>query len=465
MNERNRGNRGRRPGRRPLMAGAALLLALIVAGAAAFLALSRHAGTRRERAERAKVARAGPRVEVVRVRESPPERRLLLIGETRPYFAVTLYARVSGYMDRLFVDIGDPVKAGQLLAHVESPEQEQAYDSAEADLFNKKRIEKRMRALRRRRLVSQQQEDQAVADARISEANLRTQAVLRGYQDIRAPFDGIISDRYVDPGWLLQNASGSQAASQPIFNLTQTSRLRIFVYVDQVDAPYVQVGDPVEITVPGRTPVRLAGRIGMLAAALDPRTRTRLAEMIVDNSDGRIVAGSFVQVRMSVKMPPFLELPVESLAMRNNEPFVPVITSDGKLRYSKVDLVDNNGIRILVRAGVSPGEAVALNVGDTIAEGSRVQAVELSAGAPPAQQAAGRQGGPAGSPPASAARQPAPGQATPPPLQPAPPPPARELEGKSQSEVRNLLLPYPPGMGSEPAPTPRASAPAGDDTR
>lgn len=420
MNERSRGSGRRHPARGPLTARTAALLALIVAGVVAFLGLSRRAAIRRERAERVKVAWAGPRVETVRVRKSPPERKLLLIGETRPYFAVTLYARVSGYMDRLFVDIGDAVKAGQLLAHVESPEQEQAYDSAEADLYNKTRIARRMRALRRRHLVSQQQEDQAVTDARISEANLRTQAVLRGYQDVRAPFDGIISDRYVDPGWLLQNASGSQAASQPIFSVTQTSRLRIFVYVDQLNAPYVHVGDPVEITVPGRTPVRLSGRIGMLAAALDPRTRTRLGEMIVDNSDGKIVAGSFVQVRMSVKMPPYLELPVESLAMRNNEPFVPVIASDGKLRYSKVDLVDNNGIRILVRAGVSPGEEVALNVGDTIAEGSRVQAVELSAGAPSTRQAAGRQGRPSGSPPAAAARQPAPGQATPAPLQPAP---------------------------------------------
>jgi membrane fusion protein, multidrug efflux system len=375
---------------------------LVTACLTVFLTHHRRAATSKSANERRQIEAAGQTVETAVVKESPTERTLLLIGETRAYYSVTLYARVSGYMNGLFADIGDIVKKNQLLAHVESPEQEQAYNAASADAFNKRRIAQRLQVLRKRKLVSQQQLEQSVSDADTSEANLRTQGVIRAYQDIIAPFDGIISNRYVDPGWLLQNASGSQAASQPLFQVTENDKLRVFIYVDQKDAPFVRAGDPVEILVPNQAEVRYQAKIAMVAGELDPRTRTLLTEVVMDNPQQKIVAGSFVQVQMKVHTPPFLELPIQALVMREKQPYVSVVESGKsgeKLRYAKIDLAENDGENILIRSGVKLGERVALNLGNSALNGQKIQGVAPQAqaqapSAPPPQQAAGQVGAP-----------------------------------------------------------------------
>jgi RND family efflux transporter MFP subunit len=351
-----------------------IVVAIVVTGGTTgYLAFRSHSSNQKETKERKTQQEAGQKVETSIVKQSETERTLLLVGEARPYYSVTLYARVSGYMDQLNADIGDQVKKGQILAHVESPEQEQAYNSAAANLFNLRRIADRMKILRSRNLISQQQKEQAVSQADIAEANLRTQRVMRGYQNVVAPFDGIISNRFVDPGWLLQNASGSQSASQPLFTLSKIDELRLFVYVDQKDAPFVHVGDPVEIQVPNSTEVHQASKVEMIAGELDPKTRTLLVEMILPNPHQTIVAGSFVQVQMKVKTPSFLELPVQALIMSKNEPYVPVVQNDGKIEYTKIQLVENDGERILIRGGVKPGEKVALNIGSTLTDQQKVQ--------------------------------------------------------------------------------------------
>jgi RND family efflux transporter MFP subunit len=348
---------------------------VIAAGLIVLLSLHRRSAEHDQASKRAAHSQAGQRVATVTVKKSENRRSILLIGETRPYFSVTLYARVSGYMDRLDADIGDVVKQGQLLAHVESPEQEQAYNSAKANAFNLRRVANRLVTLRKRQLVSQQQMEQAVSNAEVAEAELRTQAVIRDYQNIVAPFDGIISNRYVDPGSLLQNASSTQSASQPLFVLSQTDRLRVFVYVDQKDAPFVHVGDPVEIIVPNQAGESTQAKVAMIAGELDPKTRTLLTELILENinPEKKIVAGSFVQVQMTITTPPYFQLPVQALVMRNNEAFVPVVESDGKLKYTKIDLAKNDGENILIRSGVELNEKVAINVGDSLSQGQKVQ--------------------------------------------------------------------------------------------
>ncbi len=368
---------------------------LILAGATAFLAIRLHDETKRQAKAVGASEDAGVRVETATVKASPSSHPLLLIGETRPFFSVTLYARVSGYMDGLFVDIGDRVKAGQKLAHVESPETEQAYNSARANAINLRHIATRARNLLRRKLISQQEAEQAFANADVAEANARTEVVLRGYQEVTAPFDGVISNRFVDPGALLQNASGSQAASQPLFTLTQADPLRVFMYVDQKDAPYVKIGDPVQILISDQTQDThaLAAKVDKIAAELDPRTRTLLVEIILPNPGGpnpganhenRIVPGAFVQVRMNVQTPSYFELPIQALTMRAQKPFVPVIEDGGRLHFMPINLVENNGESILIRSGVKNGQSVALNVGNTLAEGQKVR--------PEAQQMAGTVG-------------------------------------------------------------------------
>jgi RND family efflux transporter MFP subunit len=319
--------------------------------------------------------REGRPVVVAEAKLSLPERDLLLIGESRPYYSVTLFARVSGYMTKLLADIGDDVKQGQLLAYVESPEAQQAYNSAKADQINKRRIADRYRVLLKRKLVSPQEAQQAFAAADIADATLKTQEVVLGYQNVTAPFNGKISQRFVDPGALIQNASGSQSASQPLFTLSQTDRLRVYIYIDQKDAPFVKVGDPVEISLASRANEKMNGKIEMLAGELDPKTRTLLAEVIMDNHEQKIVAGSFLQIGLKIKTQPLLSLPSEALVMRGNEAFVPVIEPGDKIRYVKIDLAENTGKELLIRTGIRQGDRVAVNVGNSLTDGQKVKPV------------------------------------------------------------------------------------------
>jgi RND family efflux transporter MFP subunit len=307
---------------------------------------------------------------------SMPERDLLLLGESRPFYSVTLYARVSGYMTKLSAEIGDVVKEGQLLAYVESPEAQQAYNSAKADQINKRRISDRYRVLLKRKFVSAQEAQQAFAASDIAEATLKTQEVVLGYQKVTAPFGGKITQRFVDPGALIQNASGSQSASQPMFTISQIDKIRVFIYIDQKDAPFVRVGDPVDISLASRPNEKFGAKIEMLAGELDPKTRTLLGEVIMDNHEQKIVPGSFVQVGLKIKTEPLVSLPSEALVMRGNEAFVPVIEQGDKVRYIKVDLAENTGKEILIRTGIKQGDRVALNVGNSLSDGQKVKPVQ-----------------------------------------------------------------------------------------
>jgi membrane fusion protein (multidrug efflux system) len=392
--------------RRRLGAIIGVLALVMVLGLTAMLALRRRAGVSREAQDRSKVEKDGRTVEAFTVKTSDPERTLLLTGEARAYYSVTLYPRVSGYLTDLRADIGDVVKKGQVLAHIESPEQEQSYNSARADALNKGRIADRTRILRKRALISAQQDEQARSDSEVAQANLRTQSILRGYQDIVAPFDGVISNRLADPGSLMQNSSTSQAASQPLFMLSKVDQLRIFVYVDQKDAPFVRVGDPVQITVPGQVSQvpeagknqesgggQLSAKVSMIAGELDPRTRTLLVELVVDNKEPerRIVPGSFIQVKLKIQAPRMLVVPVQALVMRENKAFVPVVTGDGKAHFAPIDLAQNDGENLMIRLGerseLKEGDRVALNLGNSVAEGQKLHIKEPPAAAGQAGQA------------------------------------------------------------------------------
>lgn len=357
--------------------GLASLLIIVAAVAIVSFLGSRERNVKQTEAENLRrTEREGRPVVVAEAKLSMPERDLLLIGESRAFYSVTLYARVSGYMTKLLTEIGDVVRQGQLLAYVESPEAQQAYNSAKADQINKRRISDRYRVLLKRKLVSAQEAQQAFAASDIADATLRTQEVVLGYQSVAAPFDGKITQRFVDPGALIQNASGSQSASQPLFTISQTDRLRTFIYIDQKDAPFVKVGDPVEISLASRPNEKFNGKIELLAGELDPKTRTLLGEVIMDNREQKIVPGSFVQVGMKIKTEPLVSLPSEALVMRGSESFVPVIEPGDKIRYIKVDLAENTGKEILIRTGIKQGDRVALNVGNSLTDGQKVKPVQ-----------------------------------------------------------------------------------------
>jgi membrane fusion protein, multidrug efflux system len=320
-------------------------------------------------------AQLGPKVRVVPVAQSQDSARITLTGETRPYASTTLYAKVSGYLAEIRVDKGDEVKKNQALAIINSPETTKEYQAALADEQNKRGIANRMKELRQRNLVSQQEADQAFSDADISEAKLESIAVVKGYEVVRAPFAGVVTARFVDPGVLIQNAANSQSSSQPVVTVSQVNQLRVYVYVDQKYAFYVHKDDPVEVSLTERPDVKLKATVTRTAGDLDPRTRMMLVEVDLDNTTGQIVAGSFVQVTVEVKMAAMPQVPVDAVVLKDNKYYVVLVDEKGGIHYQEVSMGDNDGERVKILSGLKVGDTVALNLGNSVEDGGHVRAV------------------------------------------------------------------------------------------
>jgi RND family efflux transporter MFP subunit len=321
----------------------------------------------------------GMRVRVAPVKGGPAVRRLTLQGEARPFAEVTLYAKVSGYLRNLRVDKGDRVRAGQLIATIEAPELDQQYQAALADAKNKRANAKRYTALGPSGMVSSQELDQAQASADVADATQASLATQRGYRIIRAPFDGLVTARFADPGTLIQSAANGQSGAVPIVAVSKSDRLRVYVYLDQASAAFVHAGDVAEVRLPERPGFVRKAPVARTAGQLAPRTRTMLTEIDVDDADGAIVPGSFVQVALETRRPPSLEVPAEALVMRNEKPQVAVIDGGHRVHYRSVVVEDDDGQAIRLRAGVEEGELVALDLGNAADEGAAVQVVPPAA--------------------------------------------------------------------------------------
>ena len=189
----------------------------------------------------------GPAVQVATIAQGPKERLITLLGDTRPYQTATLYGKVSGYVKSIPVDRGDHVKAGQVVAEVESAETDRQYDAAVSDLGNKRKNAERARDLVARGWTSVQAADQADTAYRMAQANVAQLAVMKSYEILRAPFDGTVTARFVDVGALVQSSVTNQTSNQPVVTIADMSRLRVDVYVEQKDVPFVHVGDMADV--------------------------------------------------------------------------------------------------------------------------------------------------------------------------------------------------------------------------
>jgi RND family efflux transporter MFP subunit len=352
------------------------IVIVLVAGVMAFLLFTRQrthveAATEQLTAEGQK----GPAVEIATAHKVAGSNTVRLIGEARPYQSAILYAKVSGYMRSISVDKGDFVRTNQVMAVIESPETDKQYQAAVADAHNKELIANRAATLVKKQMISQQDSDQAEADAAVSKANLEQIGTLKSYEELRAPFSGTVTARYSDPGALIQNAATSQTSALPVVEISETTRLRIYVYVDQAHAPYVRDGDPVTILDQANTTLKLEARVTRTSGEIDPKTRTLLVEIDVDNPHNRILAGSFVQVELKVQTPRYVEVPSDALIVRGTGTFVAVVTADNTIKFTQVAVAEQTGETARLFSGLEEGERVARNVGERVAEGGRVQPV------------------------------------------------------------------------------------------
>jgi len=360
----------------------ALYLGTVLVGVVAVFYTYHFWKLRQDRLALEEEAKLGPRVQVVSATKTPPERTLTLVGEARPYASVTLYAKVSGYLKKVTVDKGDKVKRDQLLAQIESPEIDKEYQGALAEARNKKAIAGRMNQLRERQLVSPQEADQANSDNEVANSRLESLAVQKGYETLRAPFDGTVTARYADAGALVQNAANSQTSALPLVTVSQVDRLRVYTYVDQRDAAYIQVGAQANVTVAERPDLDLKAVVSRVSGELDPKTKMLLTEVDVDNQAGQLVPGSFVQVKLVVRTPEALQLPVQALVLQQGKTMLPIIQPDGTIHFVEVRTGENDGQNVSILSGLEPEQKVGLNVGNGLPEGSHVRPVEPEKKAP-----------------------------------------------------------------------------------
>jgi RND family efflux transporter MFP subunit len=267
------------------------------------------------------------------------------------------------------------VREGQVIAEIDSAETDNQLASALMDLDNKRRNAKRARDLVASGAKSQQAIEQAETDARMAEARVAELGTMKSYESIRAPFDGKVTARFVDPGALIQNSTTNQTSNQPIVTMVDDRKLRINVYVEQRDVPNVHVGDLVDVSDGSNAERKLRAKIARTSGQLDPRTRTLFTELEVDNANQFLVPGSFAYVTLHVPLQSLPDIPVAGLIVRGVNTFVAGVGDDSLVHMRPVKVATTDGIRVSLAEGVKLGDKVAINLPDEVGDGSRVQPI------------------------------------------------------------------------------------------
>jgi RND family efflux transporter MFP subunit len=318
---------------------------------------------------------AGPRVLVAPVTHSPAQRNLRLPSSIHGYIETPVYAKVAGYLKEIRVDKGDRVTKGQVIAILDSPELDQQVANARANYDLATVTNRRQQALLRQGVVAPQSADETRAAMVEAKANLDQLVAQQSYKVITAPFSGVITARYVDPGKLIPQATAAAGASTPVVDMATLSPLRVYIDTPQSLAPFIRDGSPATVTVnefPGR---KFEGHITRHPSALTASTRTMLTEIDLPNTDGTLYPGIYAMVDLKVTIPPGVPMvPDDALIFRNGQPFVPVVRNN-HLQLMPVTLGYDNGVAVEVTDGINADDMVALNVGQSARDGQPVQPV------------------------------------------------------------------------------------------
>lgn len=332
---------------------------------------------------------AVPSVAVIAPERGAPQQDIVLPGTMQAFTDAAIYARTNGYLRKWYVDIGGRVRAGQVLADIDTPEVDQQLEQARADLSTTEANERlaqttaeRYRDLIKTDSVSKQDLDNAngslearstaVTSAR---ANVRRLEQLHAFGRITAPFDGVLTVRNVDVGALID--SGSNA--KELFHVAAVHRLRVYVNVPETYSRAARVGMKAELSLsefPGRP---FTGTLARTAQSIDVASRTLLTEVDVDNPTGELLPGSYAEVHL--KLPTevtTMKLPVNAVIFRTEGVRVAVVSANGRVTLQPVTLGRDYGNSVEVVAGLAGTERIIVNAPDSIETGQTVQIVDAA---------------------------------------------------------------------------------------
>ena len=310
---------------------------------------------------------------------------LTLPGTLLGVIESTVYARSNGYVVRWVKDIGSAVKKGDLLAEITAPEIDEELSqavsarvqaAASADLA--KSTADRWKALRQKDAVTQQDLDerqsaynQAAASLAAADANVGRLRKLQGFNQVVAPFDGVVTRRNIDVGDLVN--AGNGGSGQALFAVAQVDPLRLYVYVPQAYAHQIKIGDAVTVTLAERTGGEYRGAVARTARAIDTATRTMQVEIRVPNPSGALIAGSYVQVTLPINVDvQALVVPTNVLLFRPDGTRVALVDSGGRVRTALVKLGTDFGTSVEVLSGLHAADRIVLNPADSLADGDVV---------------------------------------------------------------------------------------------
>ena len=391
------------------LAIAALFLILLVAGVVPRIRSQRELATAAQRTQ-------STLTQVYVIRPQPAaEAGLSLAATTQAIQDSIIYARTSGYLRKRYVDIGDRVTMGQLLAEVDSPEIEQQLRQAKADLQQSEKNRDlqvanldlaratmaRYEAADAEGAVAKQALDQSVATYRTAQAavaaaeanvesnraNVQRYLEMTSFQRVLAPFNGTVIQRNVDVGALITAGSpvnntavapsSVTGAASGLFEIAQIDTLRVFVNVPQVYAPTLKVGLPVEVAVRGQLMQPVAGTVTRTAGALDPGTRTLLTQVDIPNPTHRLLAGMFVYVTFKIgPSGTHWRLPSTAVIFNAQGTRVAIVGTGNKLHFQDVVLGRDFGTSIDVQAGLQGNETIVKQPTVALQEGHVVAPIE-----------------------------------------------------------------------------------------
>lgn len=314
---------------------------------------------------------AAERVATVRTQPVEPEEvadLAILSADLLPLRRATLAAEVPGVIDRVSVDLGDRVGAGQVLARIDTRALQQQLAEAEAVYRNANSRADRADKLFERRSITEQQRLDAVAERDVAKARLGSAELALSKSVLRAPWGGRVAAKRVEVG-------DYATPGQPLFELVAVGRLKVRAPASAADVPFLEVGRPVSVTVellPGET---FPGKVVRLGAELDPDSRTLAVEAEIDNPGGRLRPGMFGRMEIPRRvLPDALLVPLSAVVEFEAGRAVYVVEA-GRAARREIELGPIVGERVVVASGLVAGERVVVSGQRQVADGQRVEEV------------------------------------------------------------------------------------------
>jgi len=335
-------------------------------------------------------------VDVAHPRQGGIAKAIELPGDVVGFYEAALHSKVTGYLKSISVDKGDSVKKGQVLAEIEVPELQSNLVRSQASLEIERITYDRLKKVQQSdsRLISQQDVDMAYAKYREAQAAVATLQTMFEYTKIIAPFDGVITGRFADPGALIragggdigvdetsglispgatEGAGGHREGGGPLLTLADIDKLRIYIYVPEASYPFIHIGTPASLTFEEFPDRIFKGTVARYASSLDLATRTMLTEVDIDNPQRLIYPRSYAHVTIElVRHLGALSIPASAIQGAGDSAHVMVV-KEGRLVDVPVKTGINNGAYVEITSGLSAKSLVVTTYSNTLTSGQQVE--------------------------------------------------------------------------------------------